>query len=949
MKYIIFLCVCFLYISWNSVCFGQDNTVATTSTVSMAEKSALYTHIVINEILPVPAEGEKEWIELYNASSSTIDLSGVSIKDEIGVIATTTQQIAPFGYIVIELTKSVLNNTGDGIFLFDQENLVASVVYGNAKTEQRDIASVPALGQSIMRRDNGVYVIADTPTKGEKNSSATQESVTSTSTSHVVVAAVAKGTVLINEFVSDPADHAEEFIELSNISEETIDLTGWFIEDSSETKTVLTGMIAPKGFFVIEKPKGALNNTGDEIILYTTTHEEIDRVAYGSIDDGNIQDNAPAAKDPWSVARTQSRGNNVHDFVVTTHVTKGAVNIIHSPIIPKEITETPEEIQDKRVIITEIFPNPKGSDTEREFIELKNMSSEPVDLSGWNIGDSSKTRFSLGSLSIMPGAYVIFYRKDTRISLNNSGTDSVRLFTASGALADSVSYEGGVEEETTYARNTDGIFLWTSEQTPGSDNVIQKKNHLPDVVIALPKKSTVGENILFDASDTSDQDQDALSFSWFMNDEHIAEGVTAEYIFQEPGKYRVSVSVTDGVNSPVIEKKNITISPSEKQETLQLANFSESIQLSEIFPDPEGSDTEDEFIELYNAGEYEVDLTGWFLDDAEGGSRPFQIPDGTMIGPHQYIIFERHTTRIALNNTEESVRLLFPDKTVAEEVVLSDVQEQASYIKLATSSWMWSAEPTPGEINKETAITPTDTKKKTVRKDGKIVTKASIGHIAEFEAGDMVMVQGTVAVKPGIFSPSVFYLVDKSGVQISIPKKQLPAIDVGDVIEISGVVGEVKGEKRISVKKKEDIRIVRPGVAPEVAQKEIGLLAEEDVGSLVGIEGEILEKKAASMFIDDGTGEIAVVFPKSVKTNDMNVGDIIRVAGIMRTKEQELYVMPRMMEDVQKIGVASSTIDMPVDIFEEKKSYVQYIYITSGAVGILGIASYLRKRKRTVQ
>ena len=43
------------------------------------------------------------------------------------------------------------------------------------------------------------------------------------------------------------------------------------------------------------------------------------------------------------------------------------------------------------------------------------------------------------------------------------------------------------------------------------------------------------------------------------------------------------------------------------------------------------ADTGDEWIEIYNANSFAVDLSGWKLDDvANGGSSPFTIPTGTM-------------------------------------------------------------------------------------------------------------------------------------------------------------------------------------------------------------------------------------------------------------------------------------------------------------------------------
>lgn len=935
--------------------------VMSTSTESVIQISTstpeVYQSIMINEVVVQPLEGEKEWIELHNASDAYVELAGLILRDEVGVIATVSSTIQPYGYEIIELSKSVLNNTGDGIFLYDNEHLIDAIIYGNAKSDVRDSEQAPGKGHSLVKTEQGDILITTQPTKGEKNifindaAIKEEEAHTTSSIPHLIIQ---KGSIIINEFVSDPSDEAEEFIELFNGGNESVDITGWYLEDSGETKTVLSGSITAKNFFVIEKPKGALNNSGDQITLFSPDGKEIDRIAYGTIDDGNIADNAPIAKDPLSVARKVDggvTGNNQEDFSLTEHITKGGANIIFLPIHRSNMNEEGGEVTDKQVLIYEIFPNPKGVDTEKEFIEIKNVSSTSLDLTGWKIGDNSKTRYIVPSMTITPGSSYVFFRKETKISLNNSGSDSVRLFTASGALADSVIYEGAVGEDESFARQAEGGFLWTTNITPGEENIFVRRNSAPEISMMFPDTGTVGETMILDASDTTDQDQDVLMFSWFINNEKIGDGELAHYTFSEPGKYTVSVAVNDGVNDIVREQKKIMISVPDTSLLLSGAGqFAKTIRVTEIFPDPEGSDTEDEFVELYNEGEYEVDISGWYIDDAEGGSRAFRIVEGTVIGPHQYMIFERIVTRIALNNTEDRVRLLFPDKTLAEEIILTEVVEGAAYTK-QESAWVWSGVSTPGEMNNHVALAAEKkSSKKITGKDGKIILKTSIEEVREYEPGDKVMIQGTVAVKPGVFSSTIFYIVNRAGIQITMPKKILPHLEVGDIVEITGVLSDIKGERRIQVKNKEDIRIIRPGTVPEIPREEIVVFGEDKIGSLGMIEGEVVEKKGTNIYIDDGTGEMAAVIPKGVKFKEpIKEGDIVRVVGIIRFKGEEPYIMPRMIDDVQKVGVVTTTTDVVLHEEKEKNNSIPYYAITASGVGILGLARYLRKKRSAVQ
>ncbi len=917
--------------------------------------------IVINEIMVQPVEPEKEWVELYNVSGDVIDISGWTLSDEIGVIATASGTIAGHSFFVIELTKTALNNGGDGVFLKRNEEIIHKIIYGDAKTVDHDIESIPGIGKTIARNDAGTFFISQTTTRDSANNnsllmvptSIMQPTTTAENVAPIteVPLIIANGLIVINEFVSDPTDNADEFIELFNTGNESVNMSGWYIEDGSETKSFIEGTILPKGFFVIDKPKGILNNSGDEITLYTSEGQEIDRVVFGIWDDGNIMDNAPAAKDPNSTARridVENTLNNSIDFVVTNTATKGATNNV-SLVIVEHIDEAVEQVIDRRIIINEIFPNPKGSDSEGEFIELKNISSDSVTITGWKIGDSSKTRYTVPETKIMPGEYAVFFRKETKISLNNSGSEIIRLFTTTGALVDSGIYEGSVEEDESFARDGSGIFSWTTHITPGNENVIAIKNNAPEIVLSLPKTATVGESLLFDASDTVDQENDALTFSWFMGDEKIADGEVIQYTFATSGKHSIILQVSDAGKHEATKEMSITVKKEvvhDEKEAALAGIFTETaIAISEAYFDPEGSDAEEEFIEVYNGGDVEIDMSGWFIDDAEGGSKAFLIPDGIRIGPKQYFAFSRDMTNIALNNTDDSVRLLFPDKTVAEEVVVMDVQSGAVYMKDETGIWVWSGEPTPGEPNRFVVVMLDEQTKKIKGKDGKIIIKTTIDGLKNRESGEVVMVQGTVAVKPGVFGTTMFYIVDKAGIQITLAKKYMPAIDIGDRVEVVGVLGEVKGERRIVAKKKEDVRLVHAGTAPEITKGDIISLGEEEIGSLVMIEGEVMEKKGMSFYVDDGTGEIVVTPAKGVKTKGViKEGDIMRVSGIIRFKTDSVYLVPRINDDMQKIGSATSTIPELTIEKKEKKNMLPYIMITIGGVVCVSIIFLARKK-----
>ena len=69
-----------------------------------------------------------------------------------------------------------------------------------------------------------------------------------------------------------------------------------------------------------------------------------------------------------------------------------------------------------------------------------------------------------------------------------------------------------------------------------------------------------------------------------------------------------------------------------------------TVIISEFMPNPEGDDSENEWVELYNAGDKTIDISNWFLDNREGGVKPFQFPYGTTIMPGEYRLFNSKIT-----------------------------------------------------------------------------------------------------------------------------------------------------------------------------------------------------------------------------------------------------------------------------------------------------------------
>jgi len=120
-----------------------------------------------------------------------------------------------------------------------------------------------------------------------------------------------------------------------------------------------------------------------------------------------------------------------------------------------------------KVRITRLLPNPKGKDSELEWIEIKNKSKKKINLKNWSIatGTSSKkiTNHPIREdFFIRPGKVKKIMRNLSKFSLNNKKC-RIELRYPDGKVAYKIKYkkEGGVKDDEIYEKVKGGKWQWT--------------------------------------------------------------------------------------------------------------------------------------------------------------------------------------------------------------------------------------------------------------------------------------------------------------------------------------------------------------------------------------------------------------------------------------------------------------------------------------------------------
>ena len=538
---------------------GADQTMETSGATMATETATLAETTILDNTTSTVADVAEEITSVYTPKTITKIATGQPAQENVvdstaisTTISATADEESP------DVQKTMVSTITD-TKIFDQDKITADEESAGgpkqvATDTDEENTTVSETATPTTTADEPTPLTDDEVTpitsneevqvviNNETNSGQKTTSETSSTTTNI---SYPLGTLLINEFVSDPIKGEKEWVEIVNPNNTVISLDDWEISESSGRKSALPNTtLRYNQVAVAEFSSGALNNDTDTITLLDPNGEIIDQIVYGT-------NSVPAANDPNSMAKDESG-----KFVVTTTPTKNSFNTIiplaeetaasngendsasdgqedaitvngdadstaaaetssnststeetaavlsedsaltnetnrETTDSTRETTSATEEKPNLR--LSELYPNTGGADATDEFIEIENFGTTAIDLFGLKLEDAAKNSWVFPNhTTLEANRFLAISRTDYQFALNNSGSETVNLYSANGQLLDSIQYENA-PKKFTFSREND-IWRWTNLLTSNEPNVFPETTAAENPTVVSGNSSNANTN-----------------------------------------------------------------------------------------------------------------------------------------------------------------------------------------------------------------------------------------------------------------------------------------------------------------------------------------------------------------------------------------------------------------------------------------------------------------------
>ena len=636
-------------------------------------------------------------------------------------------------------------------------------------------------------------------------------------------------------------------------------------------------------------------------------------------------------------------------YIVNLIVDDGQTSSTDSLIVTiEEEVNNPPIIATDNIIINELLANPEGSD-DAEWIELKNENNNSVNLEGCYLEDASGNRYTFPSTSF--DNYFVLERSISGISLNNFN-ETISLFNTLDEKIDEVTYIDS-QENYTWAR-FDGQWEQTSILTKGYENQKETRKAPIAVIDLLSNELKINQEITLSAENSEDPQESELEYKWYLDNSFQDDKEKLEIKFTNIGLKKIKLKVINEYELENETTIYLYISNSEKnsEETDETClSINKKITINEILPNPEGSDDQ-EWIELYNPNNQDINLNNWIIKDITSS---FEINKIIKANDYLLIKREDSKIALN-NSNEELQLLDCQNNLINELSYSKSFEGQSYAYDKINEEYFWTEDLSPNQKNIFSFAENNNIsdEENYIMGKNEEINFVEIAETPNLEKNKEVFISGIIISLPSeIYKNTAhvcYYNIENQTGDLNectaiYLNKEWPPLNYGDLVQIKGKVDHLKNYSRLKITNSKDIIIINQKISFDLGAYYIEELEKEMIDSFISTNGQISKLNKKSFYIIDNENELKIkINNDQIKLDDLNKDDFIVVKGLLAQYDDGLILIPRNQNDLIKsevLGIEEgeeSTSSPEIINFdeEEKKSSTTNWLLGSGVVTSLG-------------
>lgn len=429
-----------------------------------------------NSLHPAPDGEYYDWIELHNTGDAEVDLGGWRLSDTDA----REKYLVPAGTVIPAEGYLVLWCGAGGAGFSLKRMGGEKLCLADGTGQLLDSVETPALdkNRSCARTDDGAWTVSAQPTPGWPN---TEDGWNA----YLTALGYAGADVSISELMADnqcclpdASGAFSDWLELYNGGETDLDLSGWWLSDDPERpdKWRIPALTVPANGFALIRCDGldcvtdgechagfSLSAAGETVTLSNPLAVPVSSLTYGTLGTDRSAVNLGGADAP----------------------SPGFPNTPEGVLAFLDSRETPSPLAINEVMSANDRYLRQWGDKFYDWVEIKNVSDEDVELEGWGLSDSLDDlgRYVFPAQTLAPGEvtvvllcggadeyYVRYVGQPHADFALNAAEDRLYLSDPAGAIRDFVGF-GSLPYGCSYGRmdGARGFYVFDTP-TPEAQN-----------------------------------------------------------------------------------------------------------------------------------------------------------------------------------------------------------------------------------------------------------------------------------------------------------------------------------------------------------------------------------------------------------------------------------------------------------------------------------------------